>query len=270
MDEVQALIDRLVAEGRARRQPGKYLVWVDDWSSLEPWEQGLINQARRQRQFGRAGAGSRKRQQVEAERRRRADKRAQAIRENRDARKYGIHTTIKIPETERWRKAAFWEARRQTSRPSFVWAKSARVLGWIAGIVAAIQTESLGWVVVTGVVAWGLGRLAADLVVYWPWRRRVRRKAEQLLIIFEEARARSRKVPAPLRTQVLERDNNSCQYCGASEDLHIDHIQPHSRGGLTTLDNLQVLCATCNIRKGTRPDAEARQRIISDPELSQD
>ncbi|MCL2354000.1 MAG: HNH endonuclease [Defluviitaleaceae bacterium] len=33
------------------------------------------------------------------------------------------------------------------------------------------------------------------------------------------------------------------------EGLHIDHIKAINKGGLTTPSNLQVLCATCNIKK---------------------
>ena len=264
-EETRDLIDRLVAQGRARRQPGKYVVWVDDWASLLPREQKLINAARRQRSYTR-GAGS-TRALREMESRRRAEERIQAIRRNRDERKYGAHTRVSIPETERWRKAAYWEARRETKQPGFVWAKTARAVGWLAGIVVAVQTASIGWALVAGLVAWGAGRLIADLVVYWPYRLRVKRRASELLVVFEESRTRSRNISANLRQEVLERDDHKCQHCGTEDDLHIDHIHPHSRGGLTRLDNLQVLCASCNIRKGTRPDAEARRTINSDPEL---
>ncbi len=38
------------------------------------------------------------------------------------------------------------------------------------------------------------------------------------------------------------------------DDLHIDHVVPVSRGGLTEPENLQTLCAPCNLRKGNRAD----------------
>ncbi|WP_296796289.1 HNH endonuclease [uncultured Methanobrevibacter sp.] len=57
-----------------------------------------------------------------------------------------------------------------------------------------------------------------------------------------------------LRVQVLDRDNSTCQLCGATiEDgvkLHVDHIMPVSKGGTNDLDNLQTLCAQCNLGKG--------------------
>lgn len=63
--------------------------------------------------------------------------------------------------------------------------------------------------------------------------------------------------PSPrLRYRVLERDHFTCQACGASPakdssvSLHIDHIIPWSKGGRTTLENLQTLCARCNLGKG--------------------
>lgn len=58
-----------------------------------------------------------------------------------------------------------------------------------------------------------------------------------------------------LRYKVLVRDNFSCKQCGASPakdisvELHIDHIIPWSKGGETTIENLQTLCTKCNLGK---------------------
>lgn len=41
-----------------------------------------------------------------------------------------------------------------------------------------------------------------------------------------------------------------CVNCGAVEKLVLDHVIPIARGGLSTLDNLQLLCAECNRIKG--------------------
>lgn len=57
-----------------------------------------------------------------------------------------------------------------------------------------------------------------------------------------------------LRAKVLMRDGATCQMCRASPQsgarLHVDHIHPWSKGGLTTLENLRILCVQCNIGKG--------------------
>jgi 5-methylcytosine-specific restriction endonuclease McrA/predicted RNA-binding Zn-ribbon protein involved in translation (DUF1610 family) len=60
-----------------------------------------------------------------------------------------------------------------------------------------------------------------------------------------------------LRYQVLKRDNSRCTRCGATPQtdgvsLHVDHIVPVSKGGKTELDNLQTLCAPCNLGKSNR------------------
>ncbi len=65
----------------------------------------------------------------------------------------------------------------------------------------------------------------------------------------------SREVNTTLRYKVLKRDNFKCCVCGASPakdshiELHIDHIIPWSKGGETTIDNLQTLCSKCNLGK---------------------
>lgn len=61
-----------------------------------------------------------------------------------------------------------------------------------------------------------------------------------------------------LRKQILARDGYVCQYCGASLQkepnllLEVDHIIPVSKGGITTVDNLQTLCWRCNRKKGSK------------------
>ncbi len=52
--------------------------------------------------------------------------------------------------------------------------------------------------------------------------------------------------------QIYERDEYKCLACGSSDDLTLDHIVPICKGGFNTLDNLQVLCKTCNCSKFTK------------------
>lgn len=57
-----------------------------------------------------------------------------------------------------------------------------------------------------------------------------------------------------LRNRVLSRDNNRCRWCGfanSTRQLEADHIVPESKGGETTLENLQCLCSACNKIKGS-------------------
>jgi hypothetical protein len=56
-----------------------------------------------------------------------------------------------------------------------------------------------------------------------------------------------------LKVQVLIRDGNKCRLCGITligDNIHFDHILPWSKGGETTLENLQILCAPHNMAKG--------------------
>lgn len=71
---------------------------------------------------------------------------------------------------------------------------------------------------------------------------------EDLIRIRQTRRARS--IRGSVRKEVMARDNYQCRYCGATNDLAIDHIFPFSRGGSNEADNLQVLCRSCNSSKG--------------------
>ena len=56
----------------------------------------------------------------------------------------------------------------------------------------------------------------------------------------------------PTRSQIYKRDKNSCQYCGATTKLTIDHVIPRSKGGQDTWENLVVACSSCNVKKSDK------------------
>lgn len=56
-------------------------------------------------------------------------------------------------------------------------------------------------------------------------------------------------VPEDVRRVVFERDGGSCVECGSNFDLQYDHVLPFSLGGATSVENLQLLCSTCNREK---------------------
>lgn len=51
---------------------------------------------------------------------------------------------------------------------------------------------------------------------------------------------------------LVERDGCLCQHCHSVENLTVDHIIPVSRGGKNYLSNLQILCKSCNSKKGAK------------------
>jgi 5-methylcytosine-specific restriction endonuclease McrA len=46
--------------------------------------------------------------------------------------------------------------------------------------------------------------------------------------------------------------DDKCQWCGAIENITIDHIIPLSKGGTNHIDNLQPLCRSCNCSKNNK------------------
>lgn len=59
-------------------------------------------------------------------------------------------------------------------------------------------------------------------------------------------------IPRDVVDAVYRRDGARCVYCGSTENLQLDHIIPFSKGGATTLENLQLLCQKCNLEKSNK------------------
>lgn len=66
-----------------------------------------------------------------------------------------------------------------------------------------------------------------------------------------------RREMTPTKRNIFDRDKNTCQYCGATKNLTIDHIMPVSRGGQNTWKNLVTCCFKCNNAKGNKTPEEA-------------
>lgn len=63
----------------------------------------------------------------------------------------------------------------------------------------------------------------------------------------------SRYIQNPkVRERILQKYNNKCMWCGATDNLTIDHINPVKLGGDNSDKNLQVLCRSCNSCKGCK------------------
>lgn len=65
-----------------------------------------------------------------------------------------------------------------------------------------------------------------------------------------------REISDRLRFKILMRDGFTCKKCGKSPmkeigvELHVDHINPWSKGGETVPENLETKCLQCNLGKG--------------------
>jgi 5-methylcytosine-specific restriction endonuclease McrA len=75
----------------------------------------------------------------------------------------------------------------------------------------------------------------------------------------------SRRIPVS-RRGVLRRDGHRCAYCGKSANT-IDHVQPKSRGGKDTWENLVACCLKCNNDKSDKTLAELGWALNTTPRM---
>lgn len=63
----------------------------------------------------------------------------------------------------------------------------------------------------------------------------------------------TRIIPSSVMQNVYKRDGGKCVKCGATNNLHYDHILPFSKGGTSLTEaNIQLLCMRHNLRKSNR------------------
>jgi hypothetical protein len=76
---------------------------------------------------------------------------------------------------------------------------------------------------------------------------------EDLSLSVHPNAARRRVIPTAVKLQVWKRDGGQCVVCGATDELHFDHVVPYSKGGSSLVaENVQLLCARHNIEKRDR------------------
>lgn len=71
------------------------------------------------------------------------------------------------------------------------------------------------------------------------------------------------------RHSILARDSHTCQYCGSTRDLTIDHVMPRWKGGTNSWDNLVTCCRKCNLKKGDKTPEQARMKLAKKPKRPQ-
>jgi len=65
-------------------------------------------------------------------------------------------------------------------------------------------------------------------------------------------RRQGRYLPRETMLKVVRRDNHVCQVClkyVRDDEVEFDHIIPHSKGGPTSVENIRLLCKSCNRKK---------------------
>ena len=61
---------------------------------------------------------------------------------------------------------------------------------------------------------------------------------------------RTRYIAPAVKHEVWHKAGGRCAQCKSTKRLQFDHIRPFSLGGESGLDNIQLLCASCNLRRG--------------------
>ncbi len=61
-----------------------------------------------------------------------------------------------------------------------------------------------------------------------------------------------RYISPAIRHQVWNRDERKCRICNSKRYLNFDHIKPIAHGGLSSVENLRLLCSQCNQRQAIK------------------
>jgi hypothetical protein len=120
--------------------------------------------------------------------------------------------------------------------------------------VSIVSCGNRTWWLFEGTFYWtDEGHDARDMLALIRDReRRAGRKLERahtLLKLDSNPEPRRQPIPKEVRRAVFERDGGKCVECGGNFDIQFDHIIPFALGGATSVENLQLLCSSCNLEK---------------------
>ena len=84
-------------------------------------------------------------------------------------------------------------------------------------------------------------------------------------LLQNRANVNARKINKTTKEMVFRKYNYECNYCGDTEDLHIDHIFPFSKYRDNSFWNLQILCRDCNMEKFDKePDPKLHPELFGE------
>ena len=84
------------------------------------------------------------------------------------------------------------------------------------------------------------------------------------MYLFDEPTRRRKAVPGGIKQELYQAQGGKCMYCGGRSRvdlMDVDHKNPLSKGGSDSRRNFQLLCRTCNVRKGNLTDRQFRTRF---------
>jgi len=83
----------------------------------------------------------------------------------------------------------------------------------------------------------GIQHVIFDILVHSTFNRKIRIQIRNYKRVFNK---------------LLHKYKFECVLCGSKKNLTIDHIKPVSKGGGDEINNLQILCKSCNSRKSNK------------------
>ena len=86
------------------------------------------------------------------------------------------------------------------------------------------------------------------------------------MLFYEETPRRRKPCPAKLKRELYKAQDGKCMYCGrkpAIDLMDCDHKNPMAKRGSDQKRNFQVLCRSCNTRKGATTDKQFRTKFKS-------
>lgn len=90
------------------------------------------------------------------------------------------------------------------------------------------------------------------------WRMENPERAREIARRKEYKRKGGGKLPLNAYSMLVDKYGERCLKCGSKDDLTIDHVTPIVLGGKSELENLQILCRSCNSSKSGRSSADYR------------
>ncbi|MEY4741309.1 MAG: hypothetical protein RL672_59 [Actinomycetota bacterium] len=89
-----------------------------------------------------------------------------------------------------------------------------------------------------------------------------------VIILQRYVRVPSARVIPVTRRGILRRDGHRCAYCDRSANT-VDHVQPRSRGGRDSWENLVACCLKCNNKKSDKTLDEIGWQLRFVPRMPQ-
>ena len=93
-------------------------------------------------------------------------------------------------------------------------------------------------------------------------------KLPEIIVLTGSKYERKHREVAFSRRNLMKRDRQTCQYCGAQPGpakLTIDHVFPKAKGGRASWLNCVLACFECNLKKGDKTLEESGLKLRTRP-----